>query len=127
MPKMCDRGTKCSNSICCPHHEGTYRSTGTVPHTLLTLHCMEMSGHLQIPTTFPQERTKYPLNKRLCGPLSWSGCFVTVVNQYCLFCFSVFILACVALLEVHLKISQHRYRDCKIKSLVINRRRHYSI
>ena len=23
MPEMWDRGTKCSKSICCPHHEGT--------------------------------------------------------------------------------------------------------
>jgi hypothetical protein len=71
---------------------------------------MELSRQLHAPTTFPQERTRYPLNKRLCGPLSWSGCLVTVVNQYCLFCFILFILACVALLEVHLKISWHIQR-----------------
>jgi hypothetical protein len=100
----------------------TYRGVKVDFHTLLTLHCMEMSRQLHAPTTFPQERTRYPLSKRLCGPLSWSGCLVTVVNQYCLFCFILFILACVALLEVHLKISWHIYRDCKIKILVINRR-----
>lgn len=96
-------------------------------HTLLTLHCMELSSQLHAPTTFPQERTRYPLNTRLCGRLSWSGCLVTIVNQYCLFCFSLIILACVALLDVHMKISWHSFRDCKIKILVINRRKHYSI
>jgi hypothetical protein len=113
---MWDSGIECckwSNGIAPRIHNSTLDGV---------LWSASRSGHF-IPTKEP----RYPLNKRLCGPLSWPGCLEIVVNQYCLFFFSLFTLACVALLKIHLKVSQHMYRDSKIKILAINRRKNYSI
>lgn len=52
----------------------------------------------------PSKELSYPLNRRLFAPASCSGCFGII---HCLFCFFLFIMECVALLEVHLKVSQH--------------------
>jgi len=36
---------------------------------------MEVSGHLHAPAILPQGKSPwYPLDKRLGGPQSWSGC-----------------------------------------------------
>jgi len=50
----------------------------------------------------PRKKLGYPLNRRLFAPVSVSGCFGII---RCLFCFFLFIMACVALLEVHLKVA----------------------
>jgi hypothetical protein len=34
MPEMWDRGTECSKSVYCPHHENIQSSRGTAPHII---------------------------------------------------------------------------------------------
>jgi len=42
---------------------------------------MEMSGQAHILAALPQGKSpEYPLNRRLCGLHSWSGCFGQEIN-----------------------------------------------
>jgi len=42
---------------------------------------MEMSGQAHILAALPQAKSpEYPLNRRLCGTQSWSGCFGQEIN-----------------------------------------------
>ena len=44
---------------------------------------MEMSGQAHILVTLPQGKSpKYALNRRMCGPHSWSECFAQEINLF---------------------------------------------
>jgi hypothetical protein len=50
----------------------------------------------------PRKEHGYPFNRTLFA--NWSGCFGII---HCLICFFLFIVACVALLDLHPKVAQH--------------------
>lgn len=81
------------------HAMQVYRRLDISLHTRWSWVVASHSSHFT-----PRKELGYPLNRRLFAPFSWSGCFGII---HCLFCCFLFVMACVALLEVHLKVAQH--------------------